>query len=86
MSWSWSSWKLDVFTWAWIIWVLWFAAWETVALMQRGNQELTEHLRPLFLSQPLTLFLAFGLWLWIGVHLLVPSLEAWIIKAASGRL
>jgi hypothetical protein len=77
---SWSSWKLDPFTWAWIIWVLWFIVWETLALIQGRDQELTAHLRPLFLSQPVAWFLTFGLWLWLGVHFLAPSLEEGLLK------
>lgn len=84
MSWSWEAWRLDGWTWAWILWLAWFAAIETAALATGSRNELTEHLRPLFLSQPVTWFLAFGLWLWIGVHLLAPTVEAAIRRTVGG--
>lgn len=73
-------WELDAITWGWIAWFAWFLALETYALYARTGQELTEHLRPLFLTHSLVWFTAVGLWLWIGVHLLAPRLETWILE------
>lgn len=70
-SWSWGVWELDAFTIGWIAWILFFVIWETITLIDGSNQELTEHLRPVFLSTPPTWFLAFGLWLWLGWHFLI---------------
>lgn len=77
---GWRVWELDAITWGWIAWIVWFLAWESYALYVRTGQELTEHLRPVFLTHSLAWFLAFGLWLWIGVHLLAPRLEAWVLE------
>lgn len=71
--WSWDVWGMDMFTTGWVVWILFFAVWETWALIVGTNQELTEHLRPVFLSSPPTWFLAFGLWLWLGFHFLVEA-------------
>lgn len=71
--WTWEVWGLDMFTIGWIAWMLFFFIWEIWALIVGSNQELTEHLRPIFLSQSLAWFLAFGLWLWIGFHFLVEA-------------
>lgn len=50
-----------------------FAGWETLALMESATTHpLTAHLRPLFVNNPLTWFLALGLWLWLGAHFLLP--------------
>jgi len=84
MLWSWDTWQLDLFTWLWIVWIAWFAILETVTLATGSGNELTAHLRPLFLSMPLTWFLALGLWLWIGVHFLTPTIELWLSGAVGG--
>lgn len=82
--WSWDVWSLDHETWGWIIFLLYFAAWETyTGVIGTGNM-LTDHLRPVFLSAPPTYFLAVGLWLWLGVHFLAPTLEIWIVLRAGG--
>jgi len=83
-SFNWSAWSLDWATWGWIVWIGFFGVWETVALMVGHNQELTEHLRPVFLFAPPTWFMAVGLWLWLGVHLLWPPLETWIQRSVGG--
>lgn len=62
-----------MWTLGWIIWLAAFFVWETLSLLDNRNQELTEHLRPVFLSQPITWFLALGLWLWIGYHFLLEA-------------
>ena len=76
---DWSAWRLDLFTWGWIVWILFFFVWESAALYARTGQELTEHLRPVFASQPVVWFLAVGLWLWLGVHLLAWQWEHRIV-------
>lgn len=71
--WTWASWKLDWITWGWIAWIAFFAVWETIALVANPNTDpLTAHLRPVFNNQQITWFLAFGLWLWMGAHFLLP--------------
>lgn len=74
---SWSAWHLDPPTWAWIVWIAWFFLVETWALITPAPLDtLTAHLRPLFVSHPLTWYLALGLWLWIGQHFLVEGVFA----------
>lgn len=68
---NWTAWNLDVFTWGWIVWMLFFVVWETAGIIVGPENTLTWHLRPLFVNQPLTWFMAFGLWLWIGFHFLL---------------
>ena len=63
--------------------MLWFAVLETASLLWWRGEELTAHLRPLFLEHPLTWFVALGLWLWLGAHFLFPSLEVWIGDVVS---
>ena len=70
---SWSAWRLDTFTWGWIAWLLFFLVWETLGIINSSEHTLTEHLRPLFISQSLTWFLASGLWLWLGYHFLLEE-------------
>ena len=84
-SFNWSTWGLDWATWGWIFWILFFVVWETLTLMVGTNQELTEHLRPVFLFAPVTWFMAVGAWLWLGIHLLWPAAEA-ALQQATGKL
>jgi hypothetical protein len=72
---SWDAWGWDAWTAAWVVWIVWFIVVETLALWLRPGQELTAHIRPLFVSYPLTWFLGLGLWLWLGVHFLLPHIE-----------
>jgi hypothetical protein len=81
---AWSAWDLDHLTWGWIAWIVFFVGWETYSLVVHPGQELTAHLRPLFNAAPVTWFLAFGLWLWIGIHFLSPALEHEILKLLRG--
>lgn len=81
---AWSAWQIDHLTVGWIGWLVFFAVWETYALTVHPGEELTAHLRPLFLEHPTTWFLAFGLWLWIGVHFLAPALERSLLEAIRG--
>jgi hypothetical protein len=76
--WSWQSWQLDHLTWGWILWGGFFFVWETYALVWHPGQELTAHLRPLFVTHPLTWFLAAGLWLWLGFHFLLEPFHRWL--------
>lgn len=73
---DWSAWRLDGWTIAWLAWIVAFFALETVTLVTRSHNELTAHLRPLMQADPLTGFLALGIWLWLGYHFL---LQGWII-------
>lgn len=70
----WDSWKLDAFTWGWIIWIAYFAIWETYTLVWHRGEELTAHLRPVFQTYDIVYFLVVGLYLWIGFHFLVDGL------------
>lgn len=84
MSPAWEAWRLDAPTWGWIVWLVYFAALETWAIVWGApHHTLTYHLRPLFIVQPVTWFLALGLWLWVGVHFLAPTLEQWIVDVVS---
>jgi len=80
----WRAWQLDVGTWAVIVWLGWFTVWEAWALA-RGSylDTFTAHLRPVFLTAPVTWWIALGLWGWIGVHMLAPDLERWLIDAVG---
>lgn len=80
----WSAWRLDFFTWAWIVWIAAFVVLETWTLLQGRGQELTAHLRPLFLEHPLTWWLAFGLWVWLGFHFLAPAWESRLLDMLRG--
>ncbi len=79
---SWDAWRLDVYTWCWIVWLLAFVVLETWSL--RSGNELTAHLRPLFLSVPVVWWMAFGLWGWIGIHLLAPAWERALLQMVRG--
>lgn len=88
---TWRQWVAWHWDWPTFLWLAWMAAllaleWLTSNVSPieswRGNM-LTEHLRPLFLSAPIVWWLAFGLWLWVGVHLLAPRLERWLIHAVG---
>lgn len=81
---DWRPWDLDVWTTGWAAWMLFFFVWEALSRVYGGKEMLTDHLRPIFLSQPPIWFIAFGLWLWLGIHLLVPTLESWLIRSAAG--
>ena len=81
---SWDAWRLDHLTWGWIAWVVFFLVWETYALVRHPGEELTAHLRPLFLNAPITWYLAFGLWLWLGVHFLAPRIERELLLLLRG--
>lgn len=79
----WRAWQIDTFTAAWIVWIAAFIIVETWAVRTGYWGTLTSHLRPLFLSAPVTWWVAFGLWLWFGIHMLAPNLEAWLLDAVG---
>lgn len=81
---AWRAWQLDHLTWGWIVWIVFFFAWETYTLVRHPGQELTAHLRPLFLEHPLTWWLTLGLWLWLGVHMLAPAWERGLLTILRG--
>lgn len=81
---NWAPWDWDIFTAVWTVWMVFFFVWEAVSRHFGGHEMLTDHLRPIFLSYPVVWFIAFGIWLWLGVHLLAPTLEAWISSSTSG--
>ena len=63
---------------AWIVWAGAFIVLETAAIMMGYRYTLTAHLRPVTLSWPIIWFVMLGVWLWLGVHFLVPVVEQWI--------
>lgn len=79
----WSAWRLDGFTWAWIVWIVAFIVIETAAVRAGYRGTLTAHLRPLFLWQPWFWWAGLGLFVAIGVHIFTPSLERWILDAVG---
>ncbi len=80
---DWAPWGLDVWTWGWIVFIVFFFVWEVLSGLYGGAQQLTHHLRPVFLSVPFVWFVALGVWLWLGIHLLAPTLEEWILRSAG---
>lgn len=81
---AWSAWDWNGWTWAWVLWIAAFVVLETATLVQGRGQELTAHLRPVFLEHPLTWWLAFGAWLWLGLHFLAPAAERWLLTVVRG--
>lgn len=67
---NWAAWKLDIYTWVWLIWIAWFFIWETYTLGWHKGQELTAHLRPLIQSNSLVWFIAAGTIAWLAYHFL----------------
>lgn len=68
---SWSAWKLDPVTWQWIIILSWALILEGFAVgTGQYRHTLTAHLRPVFAQYPVTWWLTFGFWLWLGLHFL----------------
>lgn len=83
---AWHAWRLDPPTALWIGWIGYFAILEGWAVVSdRPVHTLTFHLRPLFIEHPLSWWLALGLWGWLGVHMLAPTLEQWIVHAVRGH-
>lgn len=74
---NWWAWNWDWMTASWVIWMIVFFVLETIALKGNG-QTLTQHLRPLFINHPLTWFLLFGIWLWLGYHFLLEPWYKWM--------
>lgn len=77
---SWAAWRPDWETWAWTVWLAVFVVLESYTLLAGERQELTAHVRPVFLSHPLTWWLAFGAWVWLGLHFLAPRLEYMLLR------
>lgn len=75
---SWNAWKLDLDTWGWIAFILFFAIWETFTGIRGNRNQLTHHFREMIDVAPITWWLGFGVWLWMGPHFLFPALERWI--------
>lgn len=83
---SWNTWDLDIWTYGWIVWSLFFFVWEFLSAHfagQGGGEMLTDHLRPLFHVAPVTWFMVFGLWVWLGIHFLAPTFERWLAEVVS---
>lgn len=70
---DWSAWKIDLMTIAIILWILAFFLIEVAGA--RNNNMVTDHLRPIFHAAPITWWMAFGVWLWLGPHMLWPAAE-----------
>lgn len=72
----WRAWEWDWPTAAFLAWFVWFLVWETWAIVSDHPEHTwTWHLRPFIVSHPLVWFLGAALWLWIGLHFLLPALE-----------
>lgn len=80
---DWTAWGLDFWTWGWVAWLLFFVVWETLSGVYGGREMLTDHLRPVIGAAPILWWTMFGLWLWLGVHLLAPAVEAWIARSVG---
>jgi hypothetical protein len=86
---DWAVWQVDGPTiWVYLIVAQVFAIEYLTSAVSpidswRG-QMITDHLRPLFGAAPIVWYLALGLWLWLGPHLLAPALESLIQKASGG--
>ena len=72
---DWSAWRLDWFTWGWIIWLLFFMVWEGLAVRLDVTGTLTYHLRPVFHAAPVTWYVGVAVWLWLGPHFFYPGFE-----------
>ena len=70
---NWDAWRLDIFTWGWIVWMVFFVVWETFGIITGVNNTLTYHLRPLFRYASLLWFLGVGLWVWMGFHFFLEA-------------
>ncbi len=79
---NWSAWDFDWLT-IWI--VLWIVQFALIEWFGAGKGEMvTDHLRPIFHAAPLTWWIAFGVWMWLGPHMLWPSAESHIAKVMGG--
>lgn len=79
----WRAWGWDWTTAAWLAWIAVFVVLESYTLVQGRGEELTAHLRPVFLEHPLTWFVTAGVWLWLGVHFLWPAGEKLLQRIVS---
>lgn len=71
----WKAWDWDVTTMGWVLWIIAFVVLESYTIVQGKGEELTNHLRPVFLEQTLTWWIALGAWIWLGLHFLAPRVE-----------
>jgi len=71
----WKAWDWDATTASWVVWIAAFIVLESYTIAQGKGEELTAHLRPVFLEAPLTWWLTFGAWAWLGLHFLAPRIE-----------
>ena len=60
-----------------------FFVGEMLSRMYGGNEMATDHLRPLFHAAPVTWWIAFGIWIWLGFHFLWPAGEAWLFRVVN---
>jgi hypothetical protein len=88
---DWTAWAWDGPT---IFWVAWIAVFFVGEYFTSGvspipswrDNMLTDHLRPVFLSAPITWFITLGLVVWLIFHFLIPSLEEGILRMVSRDL
>lgn len=67
------------YLWGWRGWVAAFLLLETLAILdEKSGDTLTEQIRPLFHTHPLTWFLAAGFAGWLVMHFLFPAAERWL--------
>lgn len=74
-----APWDWDHMTVGWVVFMVYFFVWEAYTGLAHQREMLTDHLRPIFHAAPITWWLSFGLWLWLGVHFLAPSWERGIL-------
>jgi len=82
---NWNSWGWDHTTAGWWGFILYFIIWEAYTGFYHRGEMLTYHLRPLFLTAPVTWWMGVGLWLWVGVHLLAPAWESPLLDLMRTR-
>lgn len=85
---DWAVWRFDLPT-LWVyFWMFQFVAIEYLTsqvspVEDWQGQMVTDHWRVVLGSAPLLWFVGFGVWVWLGIHLLAPTLEAWIIRSTG---
>lgn len=87
---AWVAWDWDVPTLVFlVVFVFGFGVFEYLTSTAspfptwRGNM-ITHHLQPLFDAAPVLRAIGFGIWLWIGPHILFPNFERMITSFARG--
>lgn len=81
---SWEVWELNHVTIGWIVLIVAFFVWEGYSIVVHPGSELTWHLRPVFASYPLTWWLGFALWAWLGIHFLAWRWEQRMLEFLVG--